>query len=172
MEAIYIPQLAKAPNQTETIQVQDYLPGLETLTPVQGFIRVSHRGNYLEVAARSEAIMTLSCDRCLQQYNHRVIVNTSELIWLEETVEDFSQDGLEREVALDDLVESLHPQGYFQPNEWLYEQFCLAVPQRKLCDQQCQGIQVENQNHSNGGKAVDRRWASLEALKGHLPSQS
>jgi hypothetical protein len=42
MDAIYIPQLARALEQTETLQVRDYLPGLDTLTPVQGVMKVRH----------------------------------------------------------------------------------------------------------------------------------
>jgi uncharacterized protein len=88
MEAIYIPQLAKAPEQTEYIQVKEYFSALETLTPIQGNLRVVHRGNYLEVSAHAETIVTLSCDRCLQQYNHRLSIDPVELIWLEEPDED------------------------------------------------------------------------------------
>lgn len=170
MQAIYIPQLTRAPEQTDRIQVQDYLLDLETLTPVQGTMRVTHRGNYLEVAAQAEAIMTLTCDRCLQQYNHRVTVDTSELIWLQAAPETFEDEDLEREVALEDLVESLDPQGYFKPDEWLYEQFCLAIPQRQLCSQDCKGIAVGNLPPETK-PAIDRRWASLETLKNHLSNE-
>lgn len=167
MEAIYIPHLTKAPEQTEVIQVQEFLPGLETLTPVRGRIRVTHRGNYLEVSAQAEAIITLTCHRCLQQYNHRLAIDTSEMIWLDEAA-SLPYDGpLEREVDLEDLVETLPPQGYFYPNEWLYEQMCLEIPQRQLCGAQCAGIQTATQERSE--KPVDRRWASLEALKKQLP---
>lgn len=166
MEAIYIPQLTKAPEQTERLQVSDYLLDLETLTPVQGQIKVTHRGNYLEVSAQAEAIMTLTCDRCLQQYNQRLTVNTSELIWLNEAEDELEIANVEREVAVEDLVETLHPQGYFRPDEWLYEQLCLEIPQRQLCDQSCPGIQIENTTSSES--ASDRRWASLEALKRQL----
>lgn len=166
MKAIYIPQLLKAPEQTEEVPVQEYVLDLETLTPVQGMVRVSHRGTYLEVAATAEAIMTLTCDRCLQQYNHRVTVDASELIWLEERSEEDEID-LEREVALDDLVETLEPNGYFQPSEWLYEQLCLAIPQRQLCDQNCQGIPVQNAIPESS-PLVDERWASLKNLKNNL----
>ena len=167
MEAIYIPHLTKAPEQTEVIQVQEFLPGLETLTPVRGRIRVTHRGNYLEVSAQAEAIITLTCHRCLQQYNHRLAIDTSEMIWLDEAA-SLPYDGpLEREVELEDLVETLPPQGYFYPNEWLYEQMCLEIPQRQLCGEQCAGIQTATQEREE--KPVDRRWASLEALKKQLP---
>jgi len=130
MEAIYIPKLARAPEQTESIQIKEYFPALETLTPVQGNVRVIHRGNYLEVVARAETIVTLTCDRCLQQYNHRLSVNPVELIWLEEPNEEADELLVEREIPLEDLVETLSPQGYFKPDEWLYEQLCLEIPQR------------------------------------------
>ena len=170
MQPIYIPQLTRAPEQTDNIQVRDYLSDLDTLTPVQGTMKVTHRGNYLEVAAQAETIMTLTCDRCLQQYNHRVAIDTSELIWLQEEPEQLDEEDLEREVALEDLVESLSPQGYFKPDEWLYEQFCLAIPQRQLCNQACPGISVSTAQ-PEAKPVVDRRWASLESLKNHLSNE-
>lgn len=165
MEAVYIPHLTKAPEQTRVIQVQESLPDLETLTPVRGRIQVQHHGNYLEVSVQAEAIITLTCHRCLQQYNHRLALDTSEMIWLEESSEP-DEGPLEREIAVDDLVETLPPQGYFHPSEWLYEQLCLAIPQRQLCDAQCAGIQTATQQ---GAGQIDYRWASLEALKRQLP---
>jgi uncharacterized protein len=163
MEPIYIPHIAKAPDQTWKVPVQDRLPDLETLTPAQGWIQIIHRGGFLEVSAKAEAIMTLTCDRCLQQYNHRVTVNTSEIIWLQEPQEDEADPGVEKEVALDDLVDSLSPQGHFRPDTWLYEQFCLSIPQKQLCDRQCPGIPVEAD-----AKPIDRRWASLESFRNQL----
>lgn len=168
MDAIYIPQLLTRPQQSEQIPVQDYIPDLATLLPAQGTIQVSHRGNYLEVSAHAEAIVTLTCDRCLQQYNHRLVVDTSELIWLREAIDEPEFEGMEREVALEDLVETLDPQGYFKPDEWLYEQFCLALPQRQLCDQACQGLTIEDTTSAPNPQPVDRRWASLESLKEHF----
>jgi uncharacterized protein len=167
MDAIYIPQITKAPERTEEIQVRDFLPGLETLTPVRGLIRVHHQGNYLEVLAQAEAIITCTCNRCLQQYNQRLTVDTKEIIWLDESVNQPEDLPLEREVAVEDLLESLPPDGYFYPTEWLYEQMCLAMPQRQLCDLNCPGILSSNDDSSK--TAVDNRWASLENLKKQLP---
>ena len=164
MEAIYIPQLAKAPEQTESLSVLHRLPHLETLTPVQGEISVRHCGSYLEVKGQAEAIVTLSCDRCLQQYNHRVVVDAAELIWLQRAEDDPDAHLLEREIALEDLIETLEPDGYFHPLDWLYEQFCLAIPPRQLCDSNCQGIPFEAEPPTQ----VDRRWASLQSLQQSL----
>jgi uncharacterized protein len=168
MEAIYIPQLTKAPERTEEIQVKEFLPGLETLTPVRGRLRVHHHGNYLEVSVQAETIITCICNRCLQNYNHRLVVDIKEIIWLDETADEVDDLPLEREISFDDLVETLSPRGYFYPSEWLYQQMCLELPQRQLCDNNCQGIQPSIPGGTD--KPVDRRWASLEALKKQLPS--
>lgn len=164
MESIYIPRLIRAPERTEVCEVRDYLNGLETLTPVQGEVRVTHNGNYLAVEGQAETIVTLTCDRCLQQYNHRLIIHPSELIWLEDEPDEADDTPLEREITLEELVETLPPDGYFYPNKWLYEQLCLEIPQRKLCDQKCPGIQVGDHPPSLPHRS-DRRWASLEAWK-------
>ena len=164
MEAIHIPQLAKAPEQTEKLSVLHRLPHLETLTPVQGQISVTHCGNYLDVKGQAEAIVTLSCDRCLQKYNHRVVVEAAEFIWLQRAEDDPEVNILEREVALEDLIETLEPDGYFRPLDWIYEQFCLAIPPRQLCDQNCKGIPFDAEPPAQ----IDRRWASLQSLQQSL----
>lgn len=166
MEGIHIPGLLKLPEQTEVVEVNQPLAGFETLTPVRGRLQVKHQGNYLEVSARAETIVTLTCHRCLQQYNHRLSVDTSELIWLDESAAQPDEGPLERETALEDLVETLPPQGYFQPDSWLYEQLCLAIPPRQLCDRQCQGIPIADNGNAS---SADRRWAALESLKRQLP---
>jgi uncharacterized protein len=166
MEAIYIPGLLKLREHTDVIEVNESLADLETLTPVRGRLQVIHKGNYLEVSAQAETIITLTCNRCLKQYNHRLTVDTSELVWLDESADQPDDGPLERETPLEDLVETLSPQGYFQPDTWLYEQLCLAIPPRQLCDQQCPGIPI---NEKGSASPTDHRWDALEALKRQLP---
>ncbi|MEH2106791.1 YceD family protein [Nostoc sp.] len=167
MDAIYIPQLTQAPERTEEVQVNEFLPGLETLTPVRGHVRVQHHGNYLQVSSQAETIITCTCNRCLQQYNRRLGLDTKEIIWLDETANQANDLPLEREVVMEELLESLPPDGYFYPNEWLYEQMWLAVPQRQLCDRNCPGILNAVANSSK--EIIDSRWASLQSLKKQLP---
>lgn len=166
MEPIFIPNLEQAPAKTEEVEVKAFLPELETLTPVRGKIKVEHRGNFLQVSTRAETIITCTCDRCLQKYNHRLVADESEIIWLEEPIAETDDFNVERELAMEDLVETISPHGYFDAGEWLYEQLCLQIPQRKLCNSECPGIQPQGQSQKD--KPVDRRWASLEALKNKL----
>lgn len=166
MKAIYIPHLLNAVHQTRSFSFETHFPNLETLVPIRGELWVSHRKTYLEIQGTAETIVTLTCDRCLQCYNHRLSVDTSELIWLEEpAIAD--QDPLEREVSVEELVETLSPQGYFEPDTWLYEQLCLALPQRQICDATCQGIAVEAAHAQPS--SPDHRWAALAALQQQFP---
>jgi len=165
MEAIYIPHLLKAPKRTAEIIVDDAIAQLNTLTPVKGKITVRHGGNFLSVASVAETIVTLTCDRCLQHYNHRLEIDTSELIWLESELENVKDLPTEREVSLEDLSETLPPNGHFDPQMWLFEQLSLALPLRKVCGENCPGAA---QTASKDENTIDHRWSSLAALKEQL----
>ena len=143
MDSVYIPHILKAPGSVLGWEFKDFLEGLETLTPVRGKVRVRHRGRFLEVEAQADGIVTLTCDRCLCQYNQRLGVDTSEFIWLREPTIAAAVSGADDELSLEDLEEELSPEGHFSPTEWLYEQMCLSLPMQKLCAPDCAGIAVE-----------------------------
>jgi uncharacterized protein len=167
MHKVYIPQLLQHPEHSLEIDINRHLPDLETLTPVRGTVTITHRNTYLEVQAQAETIVTLNCHRCLQNYNYRVSVAPQELIWLQAT--DPSSLPLEQEVGVDDLVETLPPKGYFYPEAWLYEQICLALPQRQICDPTCGGVEIDSPDKGTDQEPlVDRRWAVLSQLQQQL----
>ena len=165
MEPIYIPHLLKAPKRTAEIIVDDSISGLDTLVPVRGKISVRHGGNFLEVVSEAETITTLVCDRCLQHYNHRLAIDTDELIWLESELENPADIPNEREVSLEDLSETLPPNGHYDPEAWLFEQLSLALPLRKVCGENCPGA---SQDTTKEEHYTDSRWSSLAALKEQL----
>lgn len=165
MEAIYIPHLLKAPKRKIEIIVDGTIDSLDTLVPVKGTIAVRHGGNFLEVISQAETIITLVCDRCLQHYNKRLAIDTSELIWLESELQSIEDIPNEREVSLEDLSETLPPNGHFHPESWLFEQLSLALPLRKVCGESCPGaIEIPSTDEFH----VDSRWSSLASLKEQL----
>ena len=166
MEPIYIPHLLQAKPQQRVIAFETQFPDLPTLMPVRGQISVQHCHTYLQIQGQAETIVTLTCDRCLQQYNHRLAVDATEMIWLQAL--DPAAEPLEQEVASEDLVESLSPQGHFDPATWMYEQLCLALPQRQVCAPDCEGIAVAAEQPV-ADPLSDHRWAALAALKANLP---
>ncbi len=166
MQAIYIPHLLNAANRTRSLQFETTFDNLATLTPVRAEVSVRHGTTFIEVQGSASTIVTLTCDRCLQQYNHRVTLEAQEIIWLDEAAGASQDLPLEQEVNVEDLVESLSPRGYFDPETWIYEQICLQLPQRQICDQSCQGLQVEVSEANPS--VVDGRWSALEVLKQQL----
>ena len=169
MQSIYIPHLLNAEGQRRTLTFNTSILDLATLTPVRGQLVVQHCQTYLDVQAQAETIVTLTCDRCLQQYNHRLRLDASEMLWLEERPEPATEP-LEREVPVEELMETLSPRGHFDPTTWLYEQLCLALPQRQICDDQCQGIAIDATDDPQASPPpTDHRWAALAALKQQFP---
>jgi uncharacterized protein len=161
MEKLYIPQIAKSVEATEEFEFKEFIEGLETLTPVQGFIRVHHVGSFLEVRAKASTIMTLTCDRTLVQFNYRLAIDTSEMICLAEPLPE-SEYPKEREIETTDLVESISPNGYFDPNAWLYEHLILAVPYPKIAPD-APALELTEIN-PNMAVSVDKRWSILGSL--------
>jgi len=171
METIYIPHLLTKTERKEVIDFEEIIPDLETLTPVRGRLQVTHQGNFLEVKAKAETIVTLTCHRCLKQYNHRLKLQSSEIIWLEEKPSQHDASSGEFEVDLENLVENLSPTDSFSPSDWVYQQLCLELPHKQLCETKCPGIDFnEDAEETESSETIsDSRWASLAALKRQLP---
>lgn len=165
MENIFIPQLLKMPEQTHQFQLNDYISELKTLTPIKGNFQVTHHHNFLEVKLKADTILTLTCDRCLQTFNHRLTVDTTEIILLQNPPDEALLP-LEREIISEDLWEALPPNGELAVEEWIYEQLSLAMPLRNLCGNDCQPPQREE--HLSKMK-IDDRWSALANLKSIMP---
>jgi uncharacterized protein len=171
METVFIPHLLRCSDHTLKIPVDQFVLDLATLTPVRGEVVIKHQGTFLNVSATADAIINLTCDRCLNQYNQRLKLDAHEIIWLDAAADEDYQGPIELRVDFDDLVESLTPNGHFAPEEWLYEQLCLALPHRQLCDAQCPGVvkSAEAPAAESAPVSLDGRWGSLAALKNQLP---
>lgn len=168
MKPIYIPDLLKLPQQTKTIEFEELIAGIECLTPTRGKIKIGHKGTYLEVKAVAETIVTLTCDRCLQNYNHRIHLDTSELIWLNRYDDKELSWRNEKELSTEDLNESIPSNGDFEPTTWLYEQLSLAMPVQQLCSEDCQPPQYQKTDQEI---PIDSRWSSLVSLKNNWKQQ-
>ncbi|MFN3927626.1 MAG: YceD family protein [Pseudanabaenaceae cyanobacterium] len=155
MHKVYIPSIARAVNATVTLEFKEEIPDLATLTPPQGEIAIRHCGNYLTVKAKAWAIVTLTCDRTLRQFNHRLVVDTEELIWLAE----------DPSLVADDLTETLPANGYFDPMTWLYEQFCLAIPFPQIAPDAPPSVDIDP---APDPEQIDNRWGQLRQLRSQL----
>jgi uncharacterized protein len=149
-------------------QVDQHLSELHSLTPVRGALSALHRGNLLELEGEAATIVTLCCDRCLELYNHPLSFRTRELLWLGEQARqsglnpDSASDPGVLDLEVDELCESLDPNGSFEPEHWLFEQLSLQLPLVNRCGDDCPGPPSAG---GTGSEPVDPRWAALSQLQ-------
>jgi uncharacterized protein len=85
------------------------------------------------------------------------VVDTEEMIWLSD--EEYAGD--------DDLMETLPPQGYFDPVSWLYDQFCLAVPFPQIAPDAPASVDIDLPD-TPASAQPDGRWRGLADLRAKL----
>lgn len=139
-------------------QVEQPLAELATLTSVQGFIHVVAEGPLLRVEGAAATTVQLRCDRCLQPYEHRLEARASERIGL-----GMAGSDLQEALAFDaeGISEQLDPAGSFDPEQWLYEQLSLQLPQVCRCGPGCAGPACWGTEEPT----IDPRWAALRKLQ-------
>ncbi|MEB3185015.1 MAG: DUF177 domain-containing protein [Cyanobacteriota bacterium] len=166
-------------------QVDQPIAGLASLTPVRGTLSARHHGDVLEVCASLSTILTLRCDRCLQEFNQALGAEVRELIGLREPQR--SQAGVRGRAprgpqaatsrhepqpaaatasaaemaAPDPFAEGLDPQGRFEPEAWIFEQLSLRLPLVNRCGSHCPGPAT----WSSEPPTADPRWAALQQLR-------
>ena len=149
--------------------VEGELDELSSLTPVRGHVSAEHRGNVLAVEGKLSTIVTLCCDRCLNQFNQSLSCTPSELIWLGDEQPTADELELSGEVAeMEGLVDVLDPRGQFDPQQWAFEQLNLLLPVVNHCGDHCPGppgLQQQPVIPDTKTKAVDPRWQALQQLQ-------
>lgn len=150
-------------------EVEGELDELPSLTPVRGHVSAEHRGNVLAVEGKLNTIVTLYCDRCLNQFNQKLSCTPSELIWLGDEQPTADELELSGEVAeMEGLVDVLDPHGQFDPQQWAFEQLNLLLPVVNHCGDHCPGppgLQQQPKIPDTKTKAVDPRWQALQQLQ-------
>lgn len=140
--------------------INQAIADLHSLTPVRGHLRAVHHGTALEVTAEAEAIVTLCCARCLQQFNHVLRADVRELIEFRGSPTSSAQGpGFPLGEDWDDRLD---PAGSFDPERWLFEQLSLELPLVNRCGEDCPGPPC----WGSAPSTTDPRW---EALKGLSP---
>ena len=149
--------------------VEGELDELPSLTPVRGHVSAEHRGNVLAVEGKLSTIVTLCCDRCLNQFNQSLSCTPSELIWLGDEQPTADELELSGEVAeMEGLVDVLDPRGQFDPQQWAFEQLNLLLPVVNHCGDHCPGppgLQQQPVIPDTKTKSVDPRWQALQQLQ-------
>lgn len=161
---IYLPHLASRKPPVLTVDIEENFPSLPSLTPVRGQVTVSHRGSFLEIKGHAQTITSLTCHRCLGQYNHRLEADINEIVWLKEVHKAIEEE-------LEDLDEHLPEDGTLEVHDLVYQHLSLNLPFQNICAPNCAGIlpsPSEAPAVSDRSNRLDQRWEALEKLKKKL----
>ncbi len=160
LKSIRLDDLRRAPHQTIHTEFRQFIDGFDSLAPVEGQVQVVHGGSFLSVKGQASTIVTLTCHRCLQQFNHRLSLEFEEILILEEAPQDPLP--LDLEIDSEDLAERIDPHGTFDLADWVYQNLYLQMPERMACRSDCGGVALDPCLEE---PVQDPRWAALRALK-------
>ena len=146
--------------------VEQRLQDLNSLEPVLGWLQVWHHGTQLRVRGEARTRVERPCDRCLQPVAVPLVAEVDEWIGLE--ADGAAGDGdADTEIVLDGgpelPLDTLDPQGSFDPERWLFEQLSLVQPLRCLCRNDCRGLLPD----AEATEPIDPRWQALQNLQRH-----
>ena len=126
--------IAQQPGEVLPFALQMDLSGLEWngtspfVQPVRVEGQVRNRAGALELKARLEAALSLTCDRCAKPFQREKTVEYETLLAFE------LANG-----ESDDIVE-LNQDGELELDELMREVFLLEMDTKNLCDQDCKGL--------------------------------
>lgn len=144
--------------------VDQRLQDLDSLEPVCGWVQVWHHGSQLRVRGEARTRVERPCDRCLQPVIVPLHAEVDE--WIGLAGEGDENEGA-TEIVLDGgpelPLDTLAPQGSFDPERWLFEQLSLAQPLRCLCRNDCPGLLPD----AASTEPIDPRWRALQNLRRH-----
>ena len=154
--------------------IDGHLDQMPSLTPIRGEISAKHLGNKLKLTGKIHTIVNLHCDRCLNQFNQKLIFDSEELICISPSGKESPPSRRTNDIYdRDCLLEYLSPFESFDPESWIFEQLSLQMPMLKICGDDCPGpsklqtpLPKTNQNsHSQFSGSMDPRWEVLKKLR-------
>ncbi len=139
---------------------------IKTSGPVVGTASLTRMGDQVYLAGNVEARLTLSCDRCLEDFFAEISTSFTYL-FAPASVEEPA----ERAMRIED-VELAQYDGIHIPTAHVFrEQILLNIPERKLCSDTCKGIcpncgaNLNRETCTCTHKDPDSAFAVLESLK-------
>ncbi len=135
--------------------------------PIRAYVHLVRWGVSVKVTGRVETELSLTCDRCLEEFPFRVAEKIDVLL---EPVATFSHVKEEIRLSREDLDVIFFDGETIEVDEVVREQILLAVPMRQLCREECKGLcpicgENLNQRSCNCKKEVkDSPFAILKKL--------
>ena len=157
---INIEDIANSAEGKITIDFQEKINELENNEIVRGIISIEITSYGVKVEGHVETEVTLECDRCLKSYKSLIQADIDEKFVKEKIVSD---DVKELEIKKDNFVEELNGRTDVDITDLVYQSIILNLPNKKLCDINCQGSEELKKIQSE--KLIDPRLEIFKKIK-------
>ncbi len=105
---------------------------------VQGDITAAHEYDHIRVSGRVSVPLSLSCSRCLVDYDSFVDVNFT--VFFRKDTENQAVDGDDIELGEQDLLSSIYQGDEIDLTHEIEEQVAMEIPLKPLCSENCKGL--------------------------------
>lgn len=131
-------------------------------------LRLQKTGKYVEVDGHFDAVVGLSCSRCLQSFDQSLSESFS-VTFVPQQKENATDE--EVELKADELGLVAYEDETLELRDTLQEQLLMAVPISPLCQQDCKGLCPECGSNLNfetchcSRKPFNNKFAALAAME-------
>ena len=150
----------------EEVDLEDEGARLISAAAVSG--KASRKGDEVRLRSEIQTELELLCDRCLTPARTPLAVEF-DTSFIPREVEAAKDENVE--LAAEDLILSAYDGEAIDLDELVREQVLLALPSRRLCKEDCEGLCPKCGTDLNAGRCsceqveVDPRWSALAGLK-------
>lgn len=154
---VNVEEIKQTPDNQLEINFSDYIGDINPEEKVQAKLTASVCDFDVNIKGNIKAELLLQCDRCLENFIHNVDLNINEDFMNEKLADTYQK---EQELSKNDFVEILDENNEIDIKDLVYQSILLDIPNKRLCNEECQGIQntIINKNEEN----IDER---LEVFK-------
>ena len=157
MHKVLIEDIEFEPNKTLHYTFDDFIEELNCNLKAELDLR--SLGNFIEISGHAEGKIILTCDRCLNEYEHKLDIDIEET-YAKKSLQD--EYGQEVELKRGQFITDLDGEKEIDIYDLLYQSVILALPNKKVCGINCnEGMFVSDEDI----KVHDERMDIFKTIK-------
>ena len=134
-----IEELENSKNKTLNFKVNDYIEGLDLVSPLDANLTATSLGEYIQIKGHVVANVKLICDFCLEEYESSLEFDIDELYIKNSLFTNPDIKGQEFEIKDGQFVTDLNGEMDIDIYDLLYQSVILNYPNKKVCGINCKG---------------------------------
>ncbi len=136
---IKISELENSKNKTQLISFSEIYEEFNKSVPVKANLEIQVIGELIKISGNIEALLNLTCDRCLKEFTKELKFRTEEY-YIKNSLNDNYIN--EYEIKDNNFLEDLNGQNEIDISNFVYQCVILHIPNKLVCDINCKGEEI------------------------------